>query len=173
MPYTPCCEQLTHLYLQESLNLALRHCLLGVLIIAEVSKSIHGADLLRHFGLFVNMQRHQLSDSQTCLHVQGVFSAISSPSPPRIPALPTSLCCQSFLLSLEFAHQTTQSGMMSLTSLTSQAHWYQLGPDALRKTVSAWPSKSFNICFSLASSDPILVPGLPHFTWPKKTPGDW
>ena len=27
------------------------------------------------------MQHHQLSDSQTCLHVQGIFSAISSPSP--------------------------------------------------------------------------------------------
>ena len=38
-------------------------------------------------------------------------------------------------------------------------------PRHLHQTVSAWPSKSFNICFSLASSDPLLVPGLPHFTW--------
>ena len=93
-------------------------------------------------------------------------------STPRIPTIPTSLCCQSFL-SLEFAHQMTQSSMMSLTiDITGPSvstrhrrfapdcfrmakqefqHMLQLG--IIRPSSSAW------------SSSLHLVPN--------KTPGDW
>ena len=52
-----------------------------IFIIADVQKPIIGADLLRHFGLLVDMKRHQLTDTSTNLHILGIVTQDSSPSP--------------------------------------------------------------------------------------------
>ena len=72
-----------HTYGQRSLtlNLGLRRSLPWIFIIADIQKPILGTDFLRHFGLLVDMQQHKLIDSATHLHIQGVLSSSSSPSP--------------------------------------------------------------------------------------------
>ena len=64
-----------------TLNLGLRQSLPWIFIIADVQKPNLGADFLRHFGLLVDMKQRQLIDTHTNLHIQGILSANSSPSP--------------------------------------------------------------------------------------------
>ena len=64
-----------------TLNLSLRQTLPWIFVIADVQKSILGADFLRHFRLLVDMKQYQLTDATTHLHVQGILSTHSSPSP--------------------------------------------------------------------------------------------
>ena len=47
-----------------TLNLGLRRALPWIFIIADVQKPIIGADLLRHYGLMVDMHQHRLIDTQ-------------------------------------------------------------------------------------------------------------
>lgn len=72
-----------------TLNLGLRRSLPWIFIVAEVQKPILGADFLRHFGLLVDMQQHQLHDAITHLHIQGIISADRSPSLTVWPRDPT------------------------------------------------------------------------------------
>ena len=64
-----------------TLNLGLRRSLRWIFVIADVRQPIRGADFLRHFGLLVDMKQHQLMDSATHFHVQGILSTDSSPHP--------------------------------------------------------------------------------------------
>ena len=48
-------------------------------------KPIIGADFLRHFGLLANMRQHQLTNTATHLHNQGILTQHSSPSPAIAP----------------------------------------------------------------------------------------
>ncbi len=116
-----------------TLNLGLRRSLPWVFLIAEVSKPILGADFLRHFGLLVNMQRRQLSDSQTCLHVQGIFSTFSSPSPSIHPKDTSS------------PYLTLLSEFTSLTRVCSPddtvKHDITHFIDVTGSSVSAWPRR--------------------------------
>ena len=64
-----------------ALNLSLRRSLPWIFIIADVQKPILGADFLQHFGLLVDVKQRQLTDATTHLHVQGILSTHSSPSP--------------------------------------------------------------------------------------------
>ena len=76
-----------HTYGKRSLtlNLGLRRSLPWIFVVADVQRPILGADFLRHFGLLVDMQRRQLVDSHTHLHIQGILSPDPSPSPSIYP----------------------------------------------------------------------------------------
>ena len=158
-----------------TLDLGLRRSLPWIFIIADVQKPILGADFLRHFGLLVDMQRRQLIDSHTHLHIQGILSSDPSPSPsicPRMLPTSTSPSCRSSPPSLKSAHQTNPSSTMSPTTLKPQDHQSPPVPDASHRTVSMLPSTNSNTCSSLASSDPPPVPGPRPFTWcPRRLPG--
>ena len=67
-----------------TLDLGLRRSLPWIFVIADVQQPILGADFLRHYGLMVDMHKHQLIDTHTHLQVQGILSSGASPS--------TSLC---------------------------------------------------------------------------------
>ena len=54
-----------------TLNLGLRRSLPWIFIIADVQKPILGADFLRHLELLVDVNRKQLVDTKTQLHIQG------------------------------------------------------------------------------------------------------
>ena len=64
-----------------TLNLGLCQPFPWVFIVTDVQRPILGADFLCHFGLLINMKQRQLSDATTQLHVQGILSSDSSPSP--------------------------------------------------------------------------------------------
>ena len=64
-----------------TLNLDLRRSLPWIFIIADVQKSILGADFLAHYGLTVDMRQSKLIDTRTHLRVQGIASASTSPRP--------------------------------------------------------------------------------------------
>ena len=61
-----------------TLRIGLRRIFPWIFVIADVSQPIIGADFLRHFGLLVDLRAHQLRDSITTLHVQGVASYANS-----------------------------------------------------------------------------------------------
>ena len=67
-----------HTYGKWSLTLNLG-LLPWIFIITAVQKPILWADDLRHFGLLVNMKQHQLVDTATHFHIQGILSSDSSP----------------------------------------------------------------------------------------------
>ncbi len=77
-----------------TLNLGLRRSLPWIFIIADVQKPILGADFLRHFELLVDVNRKQLIDTKTQLHIQGILSVDSLP-----PSVIVSIrnCWQNFL----------------------------------------------------------------------------
>ncbi len=68
-----------------TLNLGLRRSLPWIFIIADVQKPILGADFLRHFELLVDVNRKQLIDTKTQLHIQGILSVDSSLQPSNFP----------------------------------------------------------------------------------------
>ena len=86
-----------------TLNVGLRRAFQWVFIIADVHKPIIGADILRHFGLLVDMKRRQLVDTATRIHVQGIRALDPSPSPSITPTHHD--CCYLRLLS-EFPELT-------------------------------------------------------------------
>ena len=74
-----------------TLDLGLRRTFRWVFVVADIKRSIVGADFLRHFGLLVDMRHHRLSDVVTHLHIQGITCDTTSPSPSLLPWRPTSV----------------------------------------------------------------------------------
>ena len=74
-----------------TLDLGLRRTFRWVFVIADIKRSIVGADFLRHFGLLVDMRHHRLSDVVTHLHIHGITCDTTSPSPSLLPRQPTSV----------------------------------------------------------------------------------
>jgi len=68
-----------------TLDLGLRRSFRWIFVIADVQTPILGADFLQHFGLLVDVRHMCLSDEVTQLKVQGILSAVSSPSPSLLP----------------------------------------------------------------------------------------
>ena len=68
-----------------TLNLGLRRTFRWIFVIANVRKSILGADFLRHYELIVDVAHRKLSDAVTQLTVQGVVSTEPSVSPSLLP----------------------------------------------------------------------------------------
>ena len=62
-----------HTYRKHSLtfNLVLRRSLPWIFVIADVKKSILGANFLRHFVLKVGMNHHKIVDTGTHVYIQG------------------------------------------------------------------------------------------------------
>ena len=168
-----------HTYGKRSLtlNLGLRRSLPWIFVVADVQRPILGADFLRHFGLLVDMQRRQLVDSHTHLHIQGILSPDPSPSPSiypkdtnnpyltllaEFPAL-TQVCSPDTPVMHDITHHIETTGPPVFSRPRRLApdrlkvakrefeHMLQLG--IIRPSSSAWSS--------------------PLHMVPKKTPGDW
>ena len=88
--------------------------------VADVQKPILGADFLRHFGLLVDIKQHQLTDTTTQLHIQGIISFKNSPSPSSVLMTVEARISNYYLnihFSPKFTHQTLPSSMTSHTIL--------------------------------------------------------
>ena len=172
--HTPIC---TYGKRSLTLNLGLRRSFPWIFIVADVQKPILGADFLRHFGLLVDMKRHQLTDATTQLHIQGIISSENSPSPsvcPKDCASPylqllsefpslTQVCSPDTPIRHDITHHIETVGPPASARLRRLAperlqvakrefeHMLQL--NIVRPSSSAWAS--------------------PLHMVPKKAPGDW
>ena len=72
----------------HTLNIGLRRKFQWIFIIADVQNPILGADFLRHYSLLVDLKHNRLVDGITQLHIQGISTPISSPSPSLFPKQP-------------------------------------------------------------------------------------
>ena len=72
----------------HTLNIGLRCKFQWIFIIADVQNPILGADFLRHYSLLVDLKHNKLVDGITHLHIQGISTLISSPSPSLFPKQP-------------------------------------------------------------------------------------
>ena len=68
-----------------TLNLGLRRTFRWVFVVADVTHAILGIDFLQHYSLMVDLRQRRLVDAVTSLHVQGIISALTSPSPALLP----------------------------------------------------------------------------------------
>ena len=160
-----------------TLNLGLRQSLPWIFVIADVQQPILGAGFLRHFGLLVDMQLCRLIDSHTHLHIQGVLSTGSLPSPSICPKdtnnpyltllsdFPTltQICSPNTPVKHDITHHIETTGPpvsarprrlapdRLRTAKQEFEHMLQLG--VIRPSSSAWSS--------------------PLHMVPKKTAGDW
>ena len=150
-----------HTYGKRSLTLdfGLRRLLPWIFVIADVQKPILGADFLRHFGLWVDMQQRQLIDSQTQLHIQGVISTTPSPSPSICPKDTNN----PYLTLLSEFPALTQ--VCSLDTPIKHDVTHCPATDHFRAAKQEFDSSS-------ASYDPPPVPSLHSYTWsPRKMLG--
>ena len=82
-----------------TLNLGIFHTIRWVIIIADVSRAILGADFLKHYGFSVDMKLHCLLDPLTQLKVRRSASSVMSslvlsllPKHPKPNQVQTTLC---------------------------------------------------------------------------------
>ena len=68
-----------------SLNLGLQCTFRWVFVVDDVTNTILGADFLQHYSLMVDLGHPRLVDAVISLHVQGIISAVTSPSPSLLP----------------------------------------------------------------------------------------
>ena len=160
-----------------TLNLGLRRIFRWVLIVAEVTHAILGADFLSHFHLLVDVNRCRLVDATTHLHVHGI--ATHEPSPQ--PTVPHPVCQDSFLELLEefptllhlppldqpVAHGVTHHILTKGPPVSSRPR--RLAPERLQIA-----RQEFNHMLELG----IIRPSSscwasPLHMVPKKTQGDW
>ena len=160
-----------------TLNLGLRRSLPWIFIIADVQKPILGADFLRHFGLLIDMKQHQLIDTHTNLHIQGILSTDSSPSP--------AVCCKDannpyLMLLLEFPaltrvcsldtpvkHDVTHHIETNVPPVSARPR--RLAPDRLHAD-----KQEFEHMLQLSIIRPSSSAwASPLHMVPKKTAGDW
>ena len=71
-----------------TVNLGLRQIFQWILIVADVTQPILGADFLRHYNLLVDVAHNRMTDALTNLQVHGVSTANTSPSPTRLSRQP-------------------------------------------------------------------------------------
>ena len=69
-------------------NIGLRCKFQWIFIIADVKTPILGADFLRHYSLLVDLKYNRLIDGITQLHIQGISTQTSSPSPSLLSKQP-------------------------------------------------------------------------------------
>ena len=151
-----------------NLNLGLRHPLPWIFVIAEVQKAIIGADFLQHFGLLVNMRKQQLTDGHTHVHVHGILSMDSSPSPSLFPKnhdnpylrllseFPT--LTQISLLDIPIRHDVTHH--IQTVGPPVSAHPRQLAPNRLHVA-----KQEFKHMLNLGISDHRQSHGRRPYTW--------
>ena len=160
-----------------TLNLGLRRSLPWIFVIADVKKPILGADFLSHFGLLVDMQKLKLKDTHTNLHIQGILSSDTSPSPTicakdannpylsllsEFPAL-TQVCSPDTPVKHDIEHHIQTTGP------PVSARPRRLAPDRLKAA-----KREFEHMLQLGIIRPSSSAwSTPLHMVPKNTPGDW
>ena len=160
-----------------TLDLGLRRTFHWVFVIADVGRPILGADFLHHFNLLVDIANCQLLDNVTQLHIQGVVTLDTSPSPscqPHTLDANFSALLQEFpsltrvnMSDLSVKHHTTHHIETRGPPVSVRAR--RLAPDRLKIA-----RREFEHMMQLGIIRPSSSPwASPLHMVPKKTSGDW
>ena len=142
-----------------------------------VQKPILDVDFLCHFGLLIDMRKHQLTDAVTHLRVQGILTTDYSPSPPMLPKDPnnpylsllseflalTQVCSPNCPVKHDITHH------IETTSAPVSARPRHLAPECLQVAKQGFEHMLQLGIIRLSSS----TWSSPLHMVPKKTPGDW
>ena len=155
-----------------TLNLGLRRTFRWVFVVADVTHAILGIDFLQHYSLMVDLRQRRLVDAVTSLHVQGIISALTSPSPtllPRDTSDPFARIVSEFpaVTQPNITTKIVKHGVthhLTTTGPPVSARARRLSPERLRIA-----RQEFNHMLELG----IIRPSSPLHMVPKKLPGDW
>ncbi len=161
-----------------SLDLGLHRTFRWVFVIADVNQPILGADLLRHFGLAVDVHNGKLLVTTTKLQVNGIISSSPPVAPAIVLPIPNDTCYSRLLV--EFPTVMQASFRNQPVKHHVSHHNTTTGPPVSARTCRLSPER---LKIARQEFDHMLELGIiissssnwssPLHMVPKKTEGDW